>query len=63
MIRYKRLYNTLLNANELFDMDSSFVGIWEEDKKKFIDVQDALENLTLEQEYFEDEEEQEDFYQ
>lgn len=63
MSRYKKLYDALLINKELFDIDSNFTGVWEDDKKRFIDVQDALENLTQEQEYFEDEEEQdENFY-
>lgn len=64
MTGYKNLYDQLLKSGELFDVFPTALGIWEEDKKEFTELQDELEYLTetpllLDEE---DEEEQEDFY-
>jgi hypothetical protein len=62
---HRALYNSLLKSEDLFELDSNFTGVWEEDKKRFIDVQNELEYLTdtpLFEDDEEDEEQQEDIY-
>jgi hypothetical protein len=64
MTGYRNLYDQLLKSGELLDVFPTALGIWEEDRAEFIQLQDELEYLTetpliLDEE---DEEEQEDFY-
>lgn len=56
MIAYKKLYISLLNAEELPD---NFTGNWEEDKKEFILAQEELEKIIDQIDTYIDEEEQE----
>ena len=58
---YRELYNSLLKSEDLFELDSNFTGVWEEDKKRFIDVQDSLDYLTdTPTIYFEDDNEEDE---
>ncbi len=46
MTEYKKLYNSLLKSEDLFELDAEFTGVWEEDADRFIQLQDELEYLT-----------------
>jgi len=43
MTEYRELYDSLLKSE---DLSPEFVGVWEEDKKLFIELQDELEYLA-----------------
>ena len=43
---YKKLYEVLLESGELQDFCQDMTGVWEKDKKSFIEQQTELENLT-----------------
>jgi len=43
MTEYRKLYDSLLKSE---DLSPEFVGVWEEDKKLFIELQDELEYLA-----------------
>lgn len=60
MIEYRKLYNSLLKSEDLFELDDSFTGTWEADKERFVEIQDELEFLTETPLILEDEEEQEE---
>lgn len=36
------IYDTLLDTGEIFELMPNAVGLWEKDKKEFIDVQENL---------------------
>ena len=62
MTEYRKLYDSLLKAEEL---PGNFTGSWEEDKEEFISAQEILEKIITDQidVYLDEEdEEQEDFY-
>ncbi len=48
MSRFKKLYDTLVQNEELKDMfpESKFTGEWSKDKEKFIAEQTAMEDLS-----------------
>ncbi len=46
MNRLKILYNELKRTGDLFDMYDGMTGVWEEDKVKFKNQQEALESFT-----------------
>ena len=43
---YKKLYDCLLNTEELHKMFPKLSGKWENDKNKFIQYQSELESLA-----------------
>lgn len=43
---YKKLYEVLLESGELQDFCPNMTGVWEKDKKSFIEQQEELESLT-----------------
>ena len=43
---YKKLYTCLLDTEDLHRMFPKLTGVWEADKKKFIQYQTELENLA-----------------
>lgn len=46
MSRYKELYNTLLNNDELQFFLPKYKGTWEEDSKAFIKMQREMEEIV-----------------
>lgn len=46
MDKYRELYNTLLESDELYTMFSEFKGNWEEDSKTFIKIQKEMEDFV-----------------
>ena len=56
---YKKLYDSLLKTDELFELGSEFVGVWEEDRTHFVELQNDLEYLA-ETPLIEDEDEYEE---
>lgn len=61
MMEYKKLYNSLLESGDLFDVFPDAVGEWSKDKKEFVDIQNQMEYDTNTPLIIEDEEEQEYF--
>lgn len=64
MTEYKKLYDQLLKTEDLLDVFPHASGVWEEDKKEFIKLQDELDYLTETPLILEEneEEQEEDFY-
>lgn len=46
MSRYRELYNTLLNNDELQFFLPKYKGTWEEDSKAFIKMQREMEEIV-----------------
>lgn len=51
---YKKLYDTLLETEELYLMFPNFKGEWEKDRKNFVEYQKKLEVEILKLEVQED---------
>jgi Leucine-rich repeat (LRR) protein len=47
MTNYKKLYDSLIQSEELLEIFPQLKGNWEKDKEKFIKIQNQMENLTM----------------
>lgn len=56
MEKYYKLYATLLESEELYEMFKGMTGEWLYDKDKFIQVQKELEAIALGIDLYEEEE-------
>lgn len=50
---YRELYKEMEKSGELYEVFSDMTGIWTEDKKNFIEQQEALESLGNTKEVYE----------
>lgn len=46
-MRFKKLYDTMLDSGDLLDLFPTLSGVWEKDEQQFIEEQTAIEDLLM----------------